>query len=188
MFIGRQRELNSLNNFYNKDGTGMMVITGRRRIGKSTLISEFVKDKKTIPAIGHSWGVAKVTKKATLTTNGVLTYTCLHNAVHKKTSAIPKLALTAKAAKSSFKIKSAKVKKAKQTIKSPVKVTGAKTTVTYAKNSGKGNFTVNKTTGDISVKKKTKAGTYTVKVKVTTAANAQYAAASKEVKVKIVVK
>lgn len=48
MFIGRERELTSLNEFYSKDGIGMTVIYGRRRIGKSTLITEFVKDKKTI--------------------------------------------------------------------------------------------------------------------------------------------
>ncbi len=48
MFIGRERELSYLNEFYNKSGLGMMVIYGRRRIGKSTLIAEFVKDKKTI--------------------------------------------------------------------------------------------------------------------------------------------
>ncbi len=48
MFIGRERELASLNEFYEKDGISMTVIYGRRRIGKSTLITEFVKDKKTI--------------------------------------------------------------------------------------------------------------------------------------------
>lgn len=48
MFIGREKELKSLNEFYNKPGIGMTVIYGRRRIGKSTLISEFVKDKKAI--------------------------------------------------------------------------------------------------------------------------------------------
>lgn len=48
MFIGRERELASLKEFYEKDGIGMTVIYGRRRIGKSTLIAEFVKDKKNI--------------------------------------------------------------------------------------------------------------------------------------------
>ena len=48
MFIGRERELASLKEFYDKDGIGMTVIYGRKRIGKSTLIAEFVKDKKTI--------------------------------------------------------------------------------------------------------------------------------------------
>ena len=48
MFIGREKELSYLNEFYQKPGVGMTVIYGRRRIGKSTLISEFVKDKKVI--------------------------------------------------------------------------------------------------------------------------------------------
>ena len=48
MFIGRERELGSLKEFYDRDGIGMTVIYGRRRIGKSTLIAEFVKDKKAI--------------------------------------------------------------------------------------------------------------------------------------------
>lgn len=48
MFIGRTRELHSLEEVYNKKGFGMTVLYGRRRIGKSTLISEFAKEKKTI--------------------------------------------------------------------------------------------------------------------------------------------
>ena len=48
MFVGRERELASLMEFYEKDGIGMTVIYGRRRIGKSTLITEFIKDKKSI--------------------------------------------------------------------------------------------------------------------------------------------
>lgn len=46
MFIGRERELASLKEFYDEDGIEMTVIYGRRRVGKSTLIAEFVKDKK----------------------------------------------------------------------------------------------------------------------------------------------
>lgn len=48
MFIGRQRELKSLQELYQKPGFGMTVIYGRRRIGKSTLIAEFIKDKKAV--------------------------------------------------------------------------------------------------------------------------------------------
>ncbi|MCD8231599.1 MAG: ATP-binding protein [Clostridiales bacterium] len=48
MFIGRERELTSLSELYHKEGFGMSVIYGRRRIGKSTLISEFIKGKKAI--------------------------------------------------------------------------------------------------------------------------------------------
>ena len=43
-FIGRQRELHSLENEYRKDG-GFAVIYGRRRVGKTTLIKKFIEDK-----------------------------------------------------------------------------------------------------------------------------------------------
>ena len=46
MFVGREQELASLEEFYAKDGIGMTVIYGRRRIGKSTLITEFDKNRK----------------------------------------------------------------------------------------------------------------------------------------------
>lgn len=48
MFFGRERELQALESVYQKAGFGMTVIYGRRRIGKSTLIREFIKDKKSI--------------------------------------------------------------------------------------------------------------------------------------------
>ncbi|MCF0237003.1 MAG: AAA family ATPase, partial [Sphaerochaetaceae bacterium] len=48
MFLGRDHELNTLNNLYCKEGFSMAVIYGRRRIGKSTLISEFIKGKRSI--------------------------------------------------------------------------------------------------------------------------------------------
>lgn len=48
MFVGREDELKSLQELYNKEGFGMSVIYGRRRIGKSTLITEFIKNKKAI--------------------------------------------------------------------------------------------------------------------------------------------
>jgi len=48
MFIGRENELKSLQKLYDKSGFDMSVIYGRRRIGKSTLIAEFIKDKKSV--------------------------------------------------------------------------------------------------------------------------------------------
>lgn len=47
-YVYRKRELEALKEFYDKDGIGLTVIYGRRRIGKSTLIAEFIKDKKAI--------------------------------------------------------------------------------------------------------------------------------------------
>ena len=48
MFIGRTRELQTLEETYRKKGFSMTVIYGRRRIGKSTLIREFLKGKKAV--------------------------------------------------------------------------------------------------------------------------------------------
>lgn len=48
MFIGRERELKALNEVYSKNNFGMTIIYGRRRVGKSTLIAEFIKNKKAI--------------------------------------------------------------------------------------------------------------------------------------------
>ena len=48
MFIGREDELNTLNKLYNSDKFEFAVIYGRRRVGKTALINEFVKGKDTI--------------------------------------------------------------------------------------------------------------------------------------------
>lgn len=47
-FIGRKQELDALESLYQKGGFQMAVIYGRRRLGKSTLIKEFIKDKKSV--------------------------------------------------------------------------------------------------------------------------------------------
>lgn len=48
MFIGRESELNALNKLYHSNQFEFAVIYGRRRVGKTALISEFIKDKDTI--------------------------------------------------------------------------------------------------------------------------------------------
>ena len=48
MFIGRQTELAKLKKLYNSDKFEFAVIYGRRRVGKTALISEFIKGKDTI--------------------------------------------------------------------------------------------------------------------------------------------
>lgn len=52
MFIGREKELISLNKLYASDKFEFVVIYGRRRVGKTALISQFVQDKKSIYFMG----------------------------------------------------------------------------------------------------------------------------------------
>ena len=48
MFYGREKELKKLNNMYDSNKFEFAVFYGRRRIGKTTLIREFCKDKHAI--------------------------------------------------------------------------------------------------------------------------------------------
>ena len=52
MFIGRERELNTLDNLYKSNKFEFAVIYGRRRVGKTALINEFIDDKKAIYFMG----------------------------------------------------------------------------------------------------------------------------------------
>ena len=45
-FVNRKKELSSLNNFFNSDRAELIVIYGRRRIGKTELIKEAIKGQK----------------------------------------------------------------------------------------------------------------------------------------------
>ncbi|MBI5197038.1 MAG: ATP-binding protein [Nitrospirae bacterium] len=47
-FIDRVKEIASLEEEYRKKGAGLLVLYGRRRVGKTTLIEEFIKGKKVI--------------------------------------------------------------------------------------------------------------------------------------------
>lgn len=48
MFIGREQELAELNRLYQTDRFQFPVIYGRRRVGKTALINEFIKEKEAI--------------------------------------------------------------------------------------------------------------------------------------------
>ena len=48
MFIGRKRELDQLEKLYANEQFQFPVIYGRRRVGKTSLINQFVKDKDAI--------------------------------------------------------------------------------------------------------------------------------------------
>lgn len=48
MFLGREKELESLERMYAKGNFQMAVVYGRRRIGKTSLLNEFIKGKKSL--------------------------------------------------------------------------------------------------------------------------------------------
>lgn len=48
MFVGREKELNILNNQFKSNKFEFTVIYGRRRVGKTAIINEFIKNKKAI--------------------------------------------------------------------------------------------------------------------------------------------
>ena len=52
MFIGRERELAALNKLYASDRFEFAVIYGRRRVGKTALITRFINDKNAIYFMG----------------------------------------------------------------------------------------------------------------------------------------
>lgn len=47
-FVDREQEMATLQSEYGRDGSGLVVLYGRRRVGKTTLISEFIKNKKAL--------------------------------------------------------------------------------------------------------------------------------------------
>lgn len=84
-------------------------------------------------------------------------------------------------------VKYKNVRKKKQNV-SAITVREAKGTVKYYKKSGNKNFSINKKTGKITIKKNTKKGTYKIKVKITADGNSNYYGGSKTVTFKIKIK
>ena len=143
---------------------------------------------ETVAATGvHTYNEGAVSTKATIKNSGVKTFTCT---VCGATATSPITKNNAKVKGKTAKVKFAKLKKKNQSValKNAIEIKNAKGKVTYAKSSGNKKITINKTTGKITVKKGLKKGTYSVKVKVKMAGNAEYKAETKNVTVKIKVK
>ena len=47
-FVDREQEMATLQSEYERDGSSLVVLYGRRRVGKTTLISEFIKNKNAL--------------------------------------------------------------------------------------------------------------------------------------------
>ena len=62
MFIGRERELQTLERLFYSDHFEFAVIYGRRRVGKTALISRFIQDKDAIYFMGVESSENKILK------------------------------------------------------------------------------------------------------------------------------
>lgn len=47
-FVDRESEMTTLQNEYERSGSALVVLYGRRRVGKTTLITEFIRDKRAL--------------------------------------------------------------------------------------------------------------------------------------------
>ena len=163
-------------------------ITNKIYTGKEQKPSFVLKDGSTVLKSNIEYQILEYINNinvgtATIKIKGIGNYTGEKNITFKINKA--KNPMTVKAFNK--KVKAKKVKKKKQVI-IPITVSKAQGTITYTKVSGNKKIKINKTTGKITIKKKTKKGTYYVKVKVSAAGNKNYNSVSKIIKIKITVK
>ncbi|MDE7188000.1 MAG: ATP-binding protein, partial [Lachnospiraceae bacterium] len=45
MLLGRKSELRHLNNYYDREGSQIVVVYGQKHVGKTTLVREFLKER-----------------------------------------------------------------------------------------------------------------------------------------------
>ena len=62
-FIDREEELNTLEGEYRREGASLVILYGRRRVGKTSLISELIKDKKALSFLASIISVEHETEK-----------------------------------------------------------------------------------------------------------------------------
>ena len=48
LFVDRNEEMNTLEQEFQRKESAMVILYGRRRVGKTTLISEFIQDKNAL--------------------------------------------------------------------------------------------------------------------------------------------
>ncbi|MBR7072785.1 MAG: hypothetical protein IKI33_04110, partial [Eubacterium sp.] len=123
----------------------------------------------------HSWDKGTVSKEATYTQAGIKTFKCTVCGA-EKTKAIKKLAKsdnTLAVTGKTVTLRYAKLKKKSCKIKRSAAITVKKAqgTVTYKKLSVNKKITINKKTGNISVKKGLKKGVYKIKIQVKASGN-----------------
>ncbi|MBQ7504217.1 MAG: Ig-like domain-containing protein [Ruminococcus sp.] len=158
-------------------GTTKVTATVTNPVGATT----FKSSNTGVATVKASGNVATVTAKKA----GSVTITATNNGKN----ASVKITISKKANTMTVKAKACSAKASKKTTIKKAKaftIKNAKGTVTFKKVSGDKKITINKKTGNITVKKGLKKGkTYKLKVSVTAAGNTEYKAATKKVTVKI---
>ena len=165
--------------------------TGLTEGSKCSICGAIIKAQTKTKALGHSFSAWKITKKATTTATGTQTRTCSRCGKKeiKNIAKLPKKAQTLTVTTKTPSLKASKLKKKKQTITKSKAFTikNAKGTLTFKKTAGSKNLTISKA-GKITVKKKTKKGTYKLTVQVYASGDTEYKSASKIVAIKVKVK
>ncbi len=126
-------------------------------------------------------GTVKMTITAAETANYLKATKTVTVTVTKGTQSMVVTAVTRTASYATLKTKSVTVTK-------PLTISGSIGTKTYTRVGNSNYFTVNKTTGNVTIKKGTPKGTYTVKIKVAAAGNYRWKSCSKTVVCKVTVK
>ena len=79
MFVAREHELQVLEKLFTSDSFEMVVLYGRRRVGKTALIDEFVKDKRVLY-------FTAIQQSARRLAGGLMRYRLLLNVLHRLTN------------------------------------------------------------------------------------------------------
>ena len=78
---------------------------GKTQGTRCSVCGEIIAPQKTVAALGHKWGPCKVTKRAGLTSDGIIVYRCTRNAVHTYNTTIPRLKVSVRTTKKIFTLK-----------------------------------------------------------------------------------
>ena len=165
-------------------------VTQKTYTGRAQTQSPVVKLDGTVLEYGTDYTLSYSNNvnagTATMTVTGMGDYKGSQNVSFKINKAGNGLSVAGK----TYKIKRSKVKKKakKVAVSSVMTVKRANGVVRYAKVSGSKKLSINASTGAVTIKKKTKKGTYKMIVNVTAAGDANHSAVTRRVTIKVKVK
>lgn len=150
---------------------------GKTEGSHCSVCGQVIKQQTEIPVTEHSWDNGSITKKPTADSEGKKTYTCTVCRT-TKTEEIAKLTVAEKKAQkikvtTSKKISLKNARKKSQSFKLSAKSTSGNK-VKYKLIKGNRNIKFTASSGKVTIKKRTKKGTYKIKVKMTVSGDDEY--------------